>query len=981
VPTQRDQPEIPPAPARPWNFRALPLVLLAVFFLAGLWVTKQVVLPQTRIRDLNRLSLYTSFSRHLLEADLARGIHPDVTLDKIRNLGLTNPEILPLDQAPSGSSPRYITPGSFVEAWEVFHGPDGQPAGIIRFHRWSDTTRWLLGILQALAGVLAIAGLLLIFTTWLSTRAPSIRRLRALTKEVREKFQLPAPPATPPREAMQDLEASIDEAAARTQSDAERRQRLLDGHEEAACLGTADGTLLEVNAAYARMFGRTREALTGTNYLDLIPPADRTEVVNGLQKLTPRHPTNNVTHRVVLPDGQIRWTRWRDRAVFDEQGAVQEILSFGLDVTGEQNLRDQVERLRLAFDQMQSLARTGSLTWNLSGDSMEWTDETFRLLGLERGETSPSLALLLDSVVPQDREPLRMLFERARENGDRFEREFRAVLPDGSVRVLQSRAEVRADPKTKILDRLTCTLRDITALRDAESATRRELRLREAIEQSLAAGIVASDDMGKNLLVNPAFCAMTGWSKEELVGLSAPYPYWPEEEIPNIRRAFEEALAGQTPPQGYELRFCRKDGTRFDVLVKVAPLLDSEDRRLGWLGAVTDISAIQQTRRELRAAEDSARRELLYRQAVDKSITVGLITIDLEGKPMATNEAYCRMFGYSEAEVLAMEPPYPLWPEDEKEKIEKAFALHLSGECPSEGFSLRFRHKDGHLVDVLITAAPVYDADGRQIGILSALTDITPLQEAQRRLRETNERLRIAQEVAAFGIWDWNPITDTLHWDRQSFAIFGHPEATDALEVWGKVHSEEEQERLTYELRRLIAAGGTTGEDRIRALWPDGTIHEILSTYIILRDESDKALRVLGVNRDVTSEVEEERELRDANERLAAALEGGNFGTFEHVIGFGDINWSPANYEINGIDPAITDPAELFAVWRRNAGDFFNRLTARMEAMPVDQKHLSYEFTARPAGQEPRRVRTSIFIERNKQGHPTRLVGITRRLD
>ena len=59
------------------------------------------------------------------------------------------------------------------------------------------------------------------------------------------------------------------------------------------------------------LFGRTREALTGTNYLDLIPPADRTEVVNGLQKLTPRHPTNNVTHRVVLPDGQIRWTRWR----------------------------------------------------------------------------------------------------------------------------------------------------------------------------------------------------------------------------------------------------------------------------------------------------------------------------------------------------------------------------------------------------------------------------------------------------------------------------------------------------------------------------------------------------------------------------------------------------------------------------------------------------------------------------------------------
>jgi prolyl-tRNA editing enzyme YbaK/EbsC (Cys-tRNA(Pro) deacylase) len=54
---------------------------------------------------------------------------------------------------------------------------------------------------------------------------------------------------------------------------------------------------------------------------------------------------------------------------------------------------------------------------------------------------------------------------------------------------------------------------------------------------------------------------------------------------------------------------------------------------------------------------------------------------------------------------------------------------------------------------------------------------------------------------------------------------------------------------------------------------------------------------------------------------------------------------------------------------------------ARMEALPVDENHLTYEFTARPAGKDPRRIRSSVFVERNKQGHPVRLVGITRRLD
>jgi PAS domain S-box-containing protein len=435
----------------------------------------------------------------------------------------------------------------------------------------------------------------------------------------------------------------------------------------------------------------------------------------------------------------------------------------------------------------------------------------------------------------------------AREEGRNFQHEFRAMLPDGSLRVLQSRAEVLADAKTKLLNHLTCTLRDITALRDAEAATKRELRFREAVEESLAVGVVVRDMSGRTLSANPAFTAMVGFTEQELVNAEPPAePYWPEKHQQAISDALASALGGRSPKEGFQLVFRRKDGSLFDALVSVAPLLGEDGKPRALLGAVTDISAIQQTRRNLQA---------------------------------------------------------------------------------------------------------------------------------------TNERLRIAQDVAAFGIWEWDPVRDILQWDRQSFALFGYPEATDPGEVWAKVHSEEEQERLTYQLKRLISAGGMSGQDRIRARWPDGTVHDILSTYVILRDETGRATRVLGINRDITSDLEEERELHLAKERLAAALEGGQFGTFEHVIGLGDINWSPANYEINGIDPSVTDPAELFELWKQGAGSFFPELMARINSLPVGENHLSYEFTARPAGHEPRRVRSSVFIERSKHGHPVRLVGITRRLD
>jgi PAS domain S-box-containing protein len=815
---------------------ALLLALIISFFLA-----QNQLVSTARYWDFLRIERYMRLCQMALE-NQARAMPSEESLQRLRGIGLY-PDIYPPDHKIPQPNPRFVQATESVEMWGYIQGRHGQPVAVIRLSRHDINTRHTLKTVRLYTLMGAVGGLLLIAVSAFVLRKTAMRTLGNISKEI--KARLPASPQDPDQDLLEELEQNVRTLIGAQEDAAARSQRLLDGHTELACTSSKDGTLLAVNRAYSRFFGKTPEQLVGTNYLDLIPPTDRTEALASVQKLSRANPVNFSEHRVLLADGSIRWMRWRDTAAFDDGGNVTEVLSFGSDITAEKELAARIDGLRVAFDQMQSLAETGSLTWDFAADIMKWTPETRRLLGVDASAPA-SLECLLAVVAPDEIETVRGLFREAKERGRNFQHEFRAVLPDGSLRVLQSRAEVLADPKTKLLNHLTCTLRDITALRDAEAATKRELRFREAIETSLAAGVIVSDEKGRKMFVNPAFCEMTGWSKDELVGVFTPYPYWPEEEMPKIVSTFEGALRGEAPREGYKLRFRRKDGTRFDALVKVAPLLDNNDHRLGWLAAVTDISSIQQTQRELQA---------------------------------------------------------------------------------------------------------------------------------------TNERLRIAQDVAEFGIWDWDPVNDTLHWDRQSFAIFGYPDAADPKEVWGKVHSEEEQERLTHELKRLIANGGASGQDRLRVQWPDGSIHDISSTYVILRDEAGRSTRVLGINRDVTSAIEEERELRNAQERLAAALEGGQFGTFEHIIGLGDVNWSPANYEINGIDPAVTDPAELFEAWKRVTGEFFPQLMARLSALPVDENHLSYEFIVRPEGQEPRRVRTSVFIERNKHGHPTRLVGITRRLD
>lgn len=815
-------------------------LFFALVVLTGLFA-RQYFEPLAMERDLRRAERYAKFSAVVFGERLP-GKTPQELIAEFHRAGLEPLEFLTPDAAPAWPSPRFISAGPFVEAWSPAKAANGSVSGVVFLRRQSDAVVFVNRAIRTFAIASCLTYAALVSLVWILLKRRVTNRLRDLTS----KLATPPAPRTRDGDVVEQTRMAVAATLALRDKETGAMKRLLDGHTEMACTSTPEGTLLEVNEAYCRFFGRSREQLVGSNYLDLIPPADRSEAIASVRKLSPKNPMNFAEHCVLLPDGSTRWMRWRDTATFDVEGNAVEILSFGLDVTPEKDLAARIEGLRIAFDQMQSLAETGSLTWDFGADRMEWTPETRRLLGV--GTSVPaSLESILEVVAPDEREIVRRLFSAAREEGRNFQHEFRAVLPDGSLRVLQSRAEVLADAKTKLLNHLTCTLRDITALRDAEAANKRELRFREAIEQSLAVGIVVRDMSGRTLSANPAFTAMVGFTEKELISAAPPAePYWPEEDREAIRAALASALEGRSPKEGFQLVFCRKDGSLFDALVSVAPLLGEDGNPRALLGAVTDISAIQNTRRELLVS---------------------------------------------------------------------------------------------------------------------------------------NERLRIAQDVIEFGIWDWDPVADTLFWDRASFAMFGHPNATDPRAVWKVIHSEEEQERLTYELKRLIAAGGQSGQDRLRARWSDGSVHEILSTYVIIRDAKGQAVRVLGVNRDVTAETEEEQELLSAQERLAAAIEGGSFGTFEHVFGVGALNWNMANYEIHGIDPSITDPDELFRAWKAVVGPEYAALEQKISGLPVSKNIVTYTFgIAVPGSGDKRRIHSSVFVERNKKGHPIRLVGISRRL-
>jgi diguanylate cyclase (GGDEF)-like protein/PAS domain S-box-containing protein len=131
---------------------------------------------------------------------------------------------------------------------------------------------------------------------------------------------------------------------------------------------------------------------------------------------------------------------------------------------------------------------------------------------------------------------------------------------------------------------------DIAEYTRTREQLKAESALRQAIENSLPAGIAAVDLDGTQSYVNPALCRMLGWSPQELIGAKPPFVYWPPEELRAIREAFEKAAAGEAPPGGFELRFRRRNEERFDAHVVISPLVDGDGPLRGWVASLSDIT-------------------------------------------------------------------------------------------------------------------------------------------------------------------------------------------------------------------------------------------------------------------------------------------------------------------------------------------------------------------------------------------------------
>jgi two-component system sensor histidine kinase DctS len=166
---------------------------------------------------------------------------------------------------------------------------------------------------------------------------------------------------------------------------------------------------------------------------------------------------------------------------------------------------------------------------------------------------------------------------------------------------------------------------------------------------------------------------------------------------------------------------------------------------------IWNLWALRRHVRRRLATEEALRAEHAFRKAMEDSLHTGMRAVDLEGRLVYVNPAFCNMVGYPAAELIGTVPPRPYWPPEEREQIEAAFRAARAPDAGPAGFEIKLVRRGGEMFDALVYEAPLIDAEGRQTGWMGSILDITERKRARELYRQQEEKLAATARLVTVG--------------------------------------------------------------------------------------------------------------------------------------------------------------------------------------------------------------------------------------
>ena len=382
---------------------------------------------------------------------------------------------------------------------------------------------------------------------------------------------------------------------------------------------------------------------------------------------------------------------------------------------------------------------------------------------------------------------------------------------------------------------------------------------------NISIGIVHTDLDGVYVKVNNKFAEIIGYPKNEILDRSFKNFIY-SEDLEKNAAYLQTLLNGSVDSISSELRFIRKNGELVWCAVNVSSAYNTAYNSKYFIIAVEDVSKKKKTETTLYD----------YRQKFSllmENTNIGFIEYDLDFNVKLWNPACERIFGYSEKEIINSNAE-KIIPEYARNEMLNLFDDIISKRNGRHSVNENLT-KSGEIINCEWFNTPLIDKKGVVTGVISIVIDVTDIRNMNETLKQNENKLKYAAELAGLGVWEWDMVTDKKTFSKELLDIYGIKEkdVTESTNYFNFIHPEDFDiisEKFKSKLGKRIQSDDTIDKNiyffqepsDFRIVRPNGKIRYVKGDAFIQLNDEGFPYKMLGVLLDITDQKIKEEETR-----------------------------------------------------------------------------------------------------------------------
>ncbi len=664
--------------------------------------------------------------------------------------------------------------------------------------------------------------------------------------------------------------------------ESEKKYRLLSENVSDGIVLIENDKIEYISPGYSKLMGYTTEFLKNIELHEIfnyIHPADRQRIMDKIANAHKNQIQNyRYSYRAIKSNGEFIWIEDSLNSEYAENGNRIRAIIRARDITKQKQdeikLRESEERFKALFEASPDAIILANRKTGIIADANHAAERLFEtklenIIGLHQSKLHPA----------QENKKAKTSFKskplRANELSPPVE--INIVTAKNNIRSVEIRGKII---EFKNEEYVLGTFRDITESKKMHDELEKSEKRFRLMMDATNDGLWDWNFRDNKLYFSPGWKTMLGYRNNELedkfeVWKSLTHP----DDVRKVMKIVEQLKAGERKGFEVENRMKHKDGHWIIVLVRANLVKDAHEKPYRLIGNHIDIT-------DLKAAQKA----LLYQKTLLNSVLDSIPDmISIHDKNF--NIVYSNWNGFANV------------PENKRKLGTKCYKTYRNYEdiCPDcqaravletkKSFKTDVQLPEGQWFDMRVL--PIQNEHGEFDMFVEWVRDITDLKQSElliiennERLTQTNEeliqvkekiqeneqRLKLASQSAKLGIWDWNVKDNVMIWDERMYELYGisNQAFVKTVDAWLNGLHPEDKDRAIEECNAALK-GIQDFDTTFRVLHPNGKVLYIKADGLVIKNQKGEAIRMIGINRDVTESKLNEIELKIAKEKAEEA--------------------------------------------------------------------------------------------------------------